>query len=85
MGRSRSTGFIGSLRLGVYTPGVEKKAIAWGLPAALGAAGYGVFVAAGLPEWMVFPMILLGAVLGSALIAAWRPRRGEPPGNKQDL
>ena len=46
----------------------------WGLPGICGAAGYGVYTAAGMPTWTVFPMMFLGAIAGSAGIAVWRGR-----------
>jgi hypothetical protein len=55
---------------------MREKLLTWGLPGALGAVGYGLYLAAGLPEWAGFPMILLGALMGSALITIWRVRKG---------
>jgi hypothetical protein len=65
-----------------YTRRVREKLTNWGLPGALGAAGYGLHIAAGLPDWAGFPMILLGAVTGSVLITVSRLRARRPPGGR---
>ena len=61
---------------GIYTPDVGERLLNWTFMGAFGIAGYGIFIAAGLPEWTVFPMVFIGAFAGAALIARWRSRRG---------
>ena len=62
---------------------MRDRMLRWGFPAVLGAIAYAVFLALGLPEWAVFPMILLGAVLGSVIIAVVvGPKVGEPVANR---
>jgi len=64
---------------------VGERLLNWGLPGICGAAGYGVYTAAGMPNWTVFPMMFLGAITGSGALAIWRARKREPqaaPGDK---
>jgi len=58
---------------------VGERLLNWGLAGVCGAAGYGLYTVAGMPNWTVFPMMFLGAIGGSAAIAIWRTRTRERP------